>query len=84
MIFVHMTSQCITAWDEFLTILTIVTRGHMLAFNVFVQMSPVYGCVITVRTHPRSISFQYFGLDQLVHLLFCCKKKDTSNYHCVY
>ena len=78
MIFMHVTPQRITAWDKFLTILTIVTRGHMFALDVFIQMSLVYGCVIAVGTHPRSISFQYFGLDQLVHLLFGCKKRHQA------
>ena len=84
MIFMHVTPQCVAAWDKFLTILTIVTGGHMLALDVFIQMSLVYGCVIAVGTHPRSLSFQYFGLYQLVHLLFGCKKKYTSRYHRVY
>ena len=84
MIFMHVAPQCVTAWDKFLTILTIVTRGHMFALDVFIQMSLVYGCVIAVSTHPRSISFQYFRLDQLVHLFFGCKKAHINEASIVF
>ena len=73
MILVHMTPQCIPTWDKFVTILTIITRWHMFRLNVFVQMSSINSCVITISTHPRAIRFQDFGLDQLVDLLFRCK-----------
>ena len=82
-IFVHMTPQSIATWNKLLAILTIVSRWYVLAFDVFIQMSPIDGWVVTVCTYPRSIRFQYFGLDQLVNILFRCKNRTLLNKHIV-
>ena len=79
-IFVHMTPQSIATWNKLLAILTIVSRRYVLAFDVFIQMSPIDGWVVTVCTYPRSIRFQYFGLDQLVNILFRCKDRTLLNH----
>jgi len=42
-IFVHMTPQSIATWNKLLAILTIVSRRYVLAFDVFIQMSPIDG-----------------------------------------
>ena len=42
-IFVHMTPQGVATSNKLLAILTIVSRRYVLAFDVFIQMSPIDG-----------------------------------------
>ena len=49
---------------EFLTVLTIVTRRHMLRFHMFVKMRLCCSQVTTVSAGPWAIYFRHFGLNK--------------------